>query len=69
MEDKTTYGSGGVSLLGVVQIVFIILKLVGVITWSWPVILIPLWIQLGAIIVMLAVMLGMVLIAYLESKS
>ena len=68
MEDKTTY-SGGIGLLGVVQIVFIILKLVGVITWSWPVILIPLWIQLGAIIVMLAVMLVMVLIAYLESKS
>ena len=69
MEDKTTYSGGGMSLLGVVQIVFIILKLVGVITWSWPVILIPLWIQLGMIIVMLAVMLVMVLIAYLESKS
>lgn len=68
MEDKTTY-SGGIGLLGVVQIVFIILKLVGVITWSWLVILIPLWIQLSAIIVMLAVMLVMVLIAYLESKS
>ena len=69
MEDKPTYSSGGMSLLGVIQIVFIILKLVGVITWSWPVILIPLWIQLSAIIVMLAVMLVMVLIAYLESKS
>lgn len=69
MENKTAYSGGGISLLGVVQIVFIILKLVGVITWSWPVILIPLWIQLGVIIVMLAVMLGMVLIAYLESKS
>ena len=68
MEDKTTY-SGGIGLLGVVQIVFIILKLVGVITWSWLVILIPLWIQLSAIIVMLAVRLVMVLIAYLESKS
>ena len=68
MEDKTTY-SGGIGLLGVVKIVFIILKLVGVITWSWLVILIPLWIQLSAIIVMLAVMLVMVLIAYLESKS
>lgn len=69
MENKTTYGGGGMSLLGVVQIVFIILKLVGVITWSWPVILIPLWIELGVIIVILAVMLVMVLIAYLESKS
>ena len=69
MEDKTTYGGGGMSLLSVIQIVFIILKLVGVITWSWPVVLIPLWIQLGVIIVVLVVMLVMVLIAYLESKS
>lgn len=38
--------SGGVSTLGVVQIVFIILKLVGVIQWSWWAVLIPLWISL-----------------------
>ena len=38
--------SGGVSTLGVVQIVFIILKLVDVIQWSWWTVLIPLWISL-----------------------
>lgn len=69
MENKTSYSDGGMSLLGVIQIVFIILKLVGVITWSWSVVLIPLWIQLGVIIVVLVVMLVMVLIAYLEGKS
>jgi len=41
---------GGVSVLGVVQIVFIILKLVGVISWSWWVVLIPLWITIGLIL-------------------
>ena len=63
MEDKTTY-SGGIGLLGVVQIVFVILKAIGVITWSWPITLIPLWIELGAIIVML----GTLLIAYLAKR-
>lgn len=44
-QQQTTTGS--VSALGVVQIVFIILKLVGVINWSWWAVLIPLWISIG----------------------
>ncbi len=38
--------SGGMGFLGVLQIVFIVLKLCKVITWSWLVVLIPLWIEL-----------------------
>lgn len=34
-------------ILGVLQIVFLVLKLTGLITWSWLVVLIPLWISLG----------------------
>lgn len=45
-QQQTT--AGGVSTLGVVQIVFIILKLVGVINWSWWAVLIPLWISIGS---------------------
>ena len=39
-------GSGGVSIgfLGLLAIAFIVLKLVGVITWSWVWVLAPLWI-------------------------
>lgn len=50
-QQQTT--TGGVSTLGVVQIVFIILKLVGVIEWEWYMVLIPLWIQIVLIIWML----------------
>lgn len=35
--------TSGLGLLDVIQIVLIILKLVGVIDWSWWVVLIPLW--------------------------
>lgn len=41
----------GVSVLGVLLIVFIVLKLVGVISWSWWVVLIPLWISIGLVII------------------
>ena len=48
--NNSSAKSGGVSVLGVIQIVFIILKLVGVISWSWWVVLIPLWITIGLIL-------------------
>ena len=38
--------NGGLSLSGVLLVVFIVLKLVGVITWSWWWVLSPLWISL-----------------------
>lgn len=43
--SKNKSGGGGVSLAGVVQIVFLILKLVGVISWPWIWVLSPLWIS------------------------
>ena len=45
MENRT---SGGIGFLGALTILFITLKLCGVIAWSWVWVLSPLWI--GAII-------------------
>ena len=45
--NKYNNSCGGVGIATVVQIVFIILKLVGVIDWPWGIVLIPLWIELG----------------------
>ena len=58
-QQQTT--TGGVSTLGVVQIVFIILKLVGVIEWSWWLVLIPVWIMIG--FGFLALIVGLLFIA------
>ena len=49
-NNRNVYGLG---ILDILQIIFIVLKLVGVITWSWPVVLIPLWITLGLIAIIL----------------
>ena len=39
--------SGGTSILTVSQTIFIVLKLLKVITWSWWKVFIPTWIGLG----------------------
>lgn len=48
---KSTKPSSGVSLIGVVQVVLIVLKLCGVIAWPWVKVLVPLWIDLAIIFV------------------
>ncbi|SIS12053.1 hypothetical protein SAMN05445060_2797 [Williamsia sterculiae] len=44
MDNKSSSPSG-TGIIGVVLIVFIILKLVGVITWPWIWVLSPIWIS------------------------
>lgn len=55
MSGKNTSTSNGLGVTNVLLIIFIVLKLVGVINWSWWVVLIPLWINLAVIIMCLAV--------------
>lgn len=40
---KSESSSGGIGFLGLLGIVFITLKLCGVITWSWWWVLMPIW--------------------------
>lgn len=53
MDNKSHSGLG---VLGVLQIIFIVLKCVGVVTWSWATVLIPLWLELGVLAVALFVL-------------
>ena len=43
--------SSGMSMLGVLQIIFIVLKVLNLVAWSWWTVLIPLWIDLGLIVI------------------
>lgn len=56
--SKPESATSGVGILDVVQIVFIILKLCGVINWSWWVVLLPLWVMLaiGGIVIVWALL-------------
>lgn len=49
--------SGGIGFTGLLQITFIILKLCGVIAWSWWWVLSPIWIGAAIILVVIALVL------------
>lgn len=53
MENKS---NGGIGFCGLLTIAFVVLKLIGVITWSWVWVFAPLWIPfvVGLIIVAIA---------------
>ena len=66
---KTTSAtvSGGTSITGLLTVAFVVLKLVGVIGWSWWWVLSPLWIE-AALVVSILIIVGIVLlIIYLVS--
>ena len=49
--------NGGISILGLLGLIFIVLKLVGVITWSWVWVLAPFWIPTAIFLAVLFIML------------
>lgn len=53
--------NGGIGFAGLLTIVFITLKLTGVIAWSWLWVLSPLWISFALLVVILAAMFGIAL--------
>ncbi len=56
MSNASTKG-GGVGFLGLLSIAFIVLKLTGVISWSWWWVLAPLWGPLALVAVMFVLIL------------
>ena len=58
MNNNNRATSGGLGIIGVLTIVFIVLKLTGLITWPWIWVLAPIWISavvaIGVLIAVLA---------------
>lgn len=52
MKSEKSTASGGIGFTGLLLIAFIILKLVGVINWSWWWVLSPLWISIVVVIIL-----------------
>lgn len=67
MEDNNSRGTsaGGIGFCGALTIVFIVLKLLGKISWSWVWVLAPTWIPAALVII---VMLGILVAAVIESR-
>lgn len=54
-KNTTKIISGGIGFVGLLALVFIVLKLCGVIGWSWVWVLSPIWILLTLDLVALAI--------------
>jgi hypothetical protein len=68
MSNSSSTTGGGIGFTGLLTIVFIVLKLLGHITWSWVWVLSPLWIPL-AIILAIILIVGIVIgITHLVTK-
>jgi hypothetical protein len=53
MSDKNSAGGSGVGLGGLLFIVFLVLKLCGVIDWSWWWVFAPLWVPSAVVALLL----------------
>lgn len=62
-ENKTTV-NGGIGFTGLLQVAFIVLKLIGIINWSWIWVLSPTWISI--ILVILVIIVTTILIRWLN---
>lgn len=60
-ENNKTTVNGGVGFTGLLTTAFIVLKLCGVITWSWLWVLSPIWISAALCVVVLLVTLVVLL--------
>lgn len=49
--------SGGIGFCGLLAIVFIVLKLIGVIKWSWLWVLAPIWLPTAILILIVIILL------------
>ena len=57
MSNSSVSAGGGISFIGLLTIVFIVLKLCGVIAWSWWWVLSPIWIPFGVALVLIVLVL------------
>ena len=57
MREKQLTVNGGIGFTGLLTIVFIVLKLLGIITWSWVWVFAPIWIDVIFAIILLAILL------------
>ena len=65
-DTPVASSSGGIGFAGLLTIVFITLKLIGYINWSWWWVLSPIWISFGVGILIIG--LGLFFLLWSENK-
>ena len=54
-NNNSSSSSSGIGFVGLLTIVFITLKLIGKIDWSWWWVISPIWIATGLVLIILAI--------------
>lgn len=55
MKNRNTSASGGIGFCGLLAILFIALKLLGIIEWSWLWVLSPIWLPMAVVILIILI--------------
>lgn len=55
MKNRNHESGGGIGFIGLLTLVFITLKLTGVINWSWWWVLSPIWISFIGLLLLIAI--------------
>ena len=64
MSNSSSTQSGGVGILGLLGVLFVGLKLAGIITWSWWYVTLPFWGGLALVLgILLVVFIGALIVA------
>ena len=56
MDKNNHTSSGGIGFAGLLTICFIVLKLIGIINWSWIWVISPIWISVIIVILILIIL-------------
>ena len=65
-ENRSSSSSAGIGVLGLLQVAFIVLKVTGIIDWSWWKVFIPTYISIALIVIGLVIL---VILAAWENKK
>lgn len=68
-KDSVSFKAPGVGFAGLLTLIFVTLKLTGVITWSWVWVLSPLWITAILSVLFLLVFLLIALVVFLVTDG
>lgn len=69
MKVRHTSSGGGISFFGLLTIVFITLKLIGTIDWSWLLVLSPIWIPIALVFLILLIQLTIAALSSVNDKD
>jgi len=69
MENNSSSSSNGIGFVGLLTIVFIVLKLTKVISWSWWWVLFPLWATVSIWVITIGVVIGIAYVAHRKEKT